>query len=132
MQRSKEFLVKVYNKAKERGKLNKEVIEYLESKFPGKTDKIIEIVNREITKYCYNPSKRIIWTVIGENDEYLIYPKRYCSCQDFYKRVVIKRKKEYCKHIIAQIIGEAIGKFKIVEWEDDKFRESLKEVNLKI
>ena len=132
MQKSKDLLNDLFNRAKNHGIINEELVKYLESIFPEKIPDILEILKRNITKYVYKPSNRIVWTVIGENDEYFIYPKIYCSCIDFYKNVIIKRKRQFCKHLIAQTIGEALDIFNTTEFNDNKFRESLKEVNLEI
>ncbi|GAI71390.1 unnamed protein product, partial [marine sediment metagenome] len=45
-----------------------------------------------------------MWLALGENREYLIYPKLYCSCLNFYKEVVINQSIGYCKHLITQVI----------------------------
>jgi predicted nucleic acid-binding Zn finger protein len=129
---SKDLLNDLFNRAKEYGIINEELAKYLESIFPERTPDVLKIIKRGITKHIYKPSDRIVWIVIGENDEYFIYPKTFCSCTDFYKNVIIKRKRQFCKHLIAQIISEALGGFKVVEIEDKNFRESLKEVNLEI
>ena len=132
MQMSKDLLNDLFIRVKEHGIINEELVKHIETIYPEKIPDILEIVKRDITKYIYKPSNRVIWTVIGENDEYFIYPKIYCSCIDFYKRVIIEKKRQFCKHIIAQIIGEALNKYKIVENDDKDFKESLREVNLEI
>ena len=75
---------------------------------------------------------RIVWAAMGENQEHLIYPRLYCSCQDFYKHVVIKKKRKYCKHILAQIISVALNRFEVITLEDSQFKEFVKELKLKI
>ena len=68
---------------------------------------------------------------MGENDEYLLYPKLYCSCQDFYKAVVIQRRRSFCKHLLAQVICEHLPEFKESGLEDDEFNEFIDGLDLK-
>ncbi|GAH27786.1 unnamed protein product, partial [marine sediment metagenome] len=58
---------------------------------PNKADKVLDVIKKGITKYTYKPSNRVVWLALGENREYLIYPKLYCSCLNFYKEVVINQ-----------------------------------------
>ena len=93
---------------------------------------VIEVLKRGITKYICKPSNRIVWTAMGENQEHLIYPRIYCSCQDFYKSVVVNKKRNFCKHILAQLISEAFNNYKIVRLEDKKFSVLIKDFKLRI
>jgi len=131
MQSSKDLLSEIYLKMKEKGDIDDEFVNYLESIYPDKSSEILQSLKRGITKYIFKPSNRIIWTTIGENDEYLIYPKIYCSCIDFYNRVVIKRKKVVCKHLIAQTISDALDNFKEKELDDRNYNTFIKELELK-
>jgi len=131
MQSSKDLLSEVYLKMKEKGDIDDEFVNYLESIYPDKSSEILQSLKRGITKYIFKPSNRIIWTAIGENDEYLIYPKIYCSCIDFYNRVVIKRKKVVCKHLIAQTISDALNNFKEKKLDDRNYNTFIKELELK-
>ena len=130
MQSSKDLLSEIYLKIKEKGDINDEFVNYLESIYPDKSSEILLALKRGITEYIFKPSNRIIWTAIGENDEYLIYPKIYCSCIDFYKRVVIKKEKVVCKHLIAQTIADALNYFKEKELDDKDFKTFIKELEL--
>ena len=131
MQSSKDLLSEVYLKMKEKGDIDDEFVNFLESIYPDKSSEILQSLKRGITKYIFKPSNRIIWTAIGENDEYLIYPKIYCSCIDFYNRVVIKRKKVVCKHLIAQTISDALNNFKGKKIDDRNYNTFIKELELK-
>ncbi|MHA1457338.1 MAG: SWIM zinc finger family protein [Promethearchaeota archaeon] len=96
-------------------------------------DEIINFVNSNfvVIKIIYKPSDRISWIVTGEEDKHLVYPKIYCSCQEFYKNVVINRKRIYCKHIITQILSEALGEYNIKELEDKNYYLMIKELESK-
>jgi predicted nucleic acid-binding Zn finger protein len=129
---SKEVLFQVYKLAKTKQLIDNELISLLEIIFPDKSVDVIDSIKSGIIKYIYYPSNRVVWAAKGENQEHLIYPKLYCSCQDFYKNVVIKKKRKFCKHILAQVISEALGKFETISLEDGKFKEFVKELKLNI
>ncbi|MFX1488355.1 MAG: hypothetical protein ACFFBI_04355 [Promethearchaeota archaeon] len=129
---SKDLLLEVFELAKIKQVIDKEFISFLESIFPNKSNDVLEVLKRGITKYIYVPSNRFIWMAMGENQEHLIYPKLFCSCQDYYKNVVVNRKREFCKHILAQIISEAFNKYKTITLDDLKFKDILKELKLNI
>ncbi len=129
---SKDLLFKIYQKAKGKKIIDEEFLTFLETCFPDKSGDVIKTLERGITKYLHSPSSRIVWTAKGENQEHMIYPRLYCSCQDFYKNVVIKRNRDFCKHILAQIISEALDCFKITEVRDDQFKDLIKDFKLKV
>jgi len=129
---SKDFLLSIFNKVKEKGILDEELVKYFDNIFLDKSINILEVIKRGITKYRYKPSNRTIWTAIGQNDEYLIHPKMYCSCKDFHMNVVIERKRNFCKHILAQIICEALDNYQQVELEDYEFKNLIEELKLNI
>ena len=121
MQSSKDLLSEIYSKIKNKGLIDEDFVNFIESIFPDKSPNILKVIKRGITKYTFKPSDKIVWTAMGQNNEYLIYPKVYCGCIDFYKNVVIKRIRGFCKHIIAQVICEALNNYQISIIEDAKF-----------
>lgn len=77
-----------------------------------------------VKKYVFKPSGRIVWIVVGKERDYLIFPDAgFCSCDDFYFRV-LDRKVHLCYHLVACKMGEALGWFDTIE-ERDKLYESL-------
>ncbi|MFW9773265.1 MAG: hypothetical protein ACFFEO_14005 [Candidatus Thorarchaeota archaeon] len=129
---SKDLLLKVFEKARQKQVMDEDFVKYLEHIFPGKSPDVIEVIKRGITKYVYKPSNRIVWTAMGSNQEHLIYPRLYCSCQDFYKSVVIQNNRNFCKHLLAQVISEGFKEFKEVSLEDSKFKDIIKDLKLSL
>lgn len=121
MQSTKDFLFDFFSKIKQKGIIDEELIEEINRVFANKAERVLEAIEKGISKYVYKPSNRVIWIAMGENSEHIIYPKVYCSCQDFYKNVVIKRKRDYCKHLLAQVICEALNDYKTLELNDVEF-----------
>ena len=134
---SKDLLFDVYSIAKKKGVIDDELINFIDTIFPNKADKVLDVIKKGITKYTFKPSNRVIWVALGsikkkvkihskdnidtKNREYLIYPKLYCSCLNFYREVVINQSIGYCKHLITQVICEALNKYKKVELKDNEF-----------
>jgi predicted nucleic acid-binding Zn finger protein len=119
---SKDLLLDVYSIAKKKGVIDDELVNFIDTIFPNKADKVLDVIKKGITKYTYKPSNRIIWLASGEHREYLIYPKLYCSCLNFYREVVKNQSIGYCKHLITQVICEALNKYKKVELKDNEFK----------
>ena len=128
---SKDLLFDVSLMAEKKGVIDEELLNFIDRIFPDKVDKVKKVIKRGITKYTFNPSRRVVWIALGENDEYLLYPKLYCSCQDFYKTVVIQKKRSFCKHLLAQVICEFLPDFKESELKDDEFNEFIEDLDLK-
>lgn len=128
---SKDFIFELRSKIKEKKLIDDEVIQYIDLIYPNKSAKVLEVITRGITKYVYKPSNRTIWVALGENCEHLIYSKLFCSCQDFYKNVIIKRKRNFCKHILAQIICEDLNIYHQLELEDEDFKNLIEDLELK-
>ena len=117
---SKDLVLKLISIVKEKAQIDDEVLNYINSIFSENAERVLETIKRGITKYYIED--RIIWTAMGENSEHIIYPKIYCSCQDFYLNVVIERKRDFCKHILAQIICDLLKNYKEKRISYDEFR----------
>jgi len=80
-----------------------------------------------VKKYVFRPSGRVVWVVVGRDRDYLIYHVvGYCSCDDFYFSV-IDGKVPFCHHLIAMKLAEVLGRFEVVEQEDELYSSHLKE-----
>ena len=132
MPRSKDFLSKVFLKVERIGSVDEKLELYIDSIFPGKVAKVLEILDKGITKCIFLPSNREIWVVTGKNDEYMIYPKIFCSCYDFYKNACLLKKRPFCKHLLAQVILEAFRVYDVLELQDEEFQSFLKELSMNL
>lgn len=128
---SKDLLFDVYSRAQKKKVIDDELISFIDMIFPNKFDKVLEVIRKGVTKYNYRPSNRVIWVAVGEKCEHMIYPKLFCSCQDFYKNVVVQRKRSFCKHLLAQAICEGLGDFNELDLEDEDFSKFIEDLNLK-
>mgnify|MGYP005831076091 CR=1 FL=1 len=78
-------------------------------------------VDGQIKKYIFLPSNRIEWIMVGKKRDYLIISEFYCSCEDFYINVVLRRSVKYCYHILAKKLAEALKSFEEIKVEDTKY-----------
>ena len=111
--------------AKSSGRLSKERVAELRSLFGERFEKALRLLEeRRVKRYAFEPSGRIVWVVVGKEKEYQILPRAgYCSCDDFYFRV-IDGETGLCYHLIAQSLAEALGVYEEIR-EGDEFYDSL-------
>ncbi|MFC1487534.1 hypothetical protein ACFLRN_07620 [Thermoproteota archaeon] len=120
-------LEKICEEVKIKGEItnnhNKQLSEALGSRFIKANDAVKE---KRVKKYVFSPSGRIVWIVVGREREYQIIPAAdFCSCDDFYFRVM-DREANICYHLIAQKIAEALEDCDKIE-EEDRLYECLME-----
>jgi predicted nucleic acid-binding Zn finger protein len=79
-----------------------------------------------VKKYVFKPSGRIVWIVVGKERDYLLMPEaEFCTCDDFYFRV-LDREIHLCYHLIAQKLANILEWYEAVE-EHDELYDSLME-----
>ncbi len=108
--------------AKKKDRITGEHSAHLTNLFGGRFTKAWEAIRQErVKKYIFKPSYRIVWIVVGRERDYLVMPDAYfCSCNDFYFRVMEKRA-HLCYHLIAQKIAECLEWFDKIEETDDLY-----------
>lgn len=78
------------------------------------------VANRAVKKHVFQPSGTVVFTVVGHSGDELIDPSRpYCSCQDFFF-TVMRRKEDFCQHLLAYKMAERLG-FDEVVFSDDEY-----------
>jgi len=121
MKSSKEvkLLENVCKEAKSKGKLTENQLTQLSEAFGSRFKKAWNTIQEErVKKYIFSPSGRIVWVVVGREREYQIMPEAgFCSCDDFYFRVM-DREANICYHLIAQRIADRLELFDKIEEED--------------
>jgi predicted nucleic acid-binding Zn finger protein len=73
-----------------------------------------------VKRYLFEPSNREVWVVVGKNRDYLV-SDFYCDCDDFYFKVVIKRRAKTCYHILSKLLAEALEVFSDIHIGDDMY-----------
>ncbi len=75
----------------------------------------------KVNRLSFSPSGRIVWTVSGKKGTYQVVPESlFCTCDDYYFRVMGK-KKQLCYHLIAQQLAEAMGRHSKDELRDGDY-----------
>lgn len=110
----------ICEEAKSEGALSGKIKEDMKKVFGQRFLKAYEtIIEERVKKYCFNPSGRVVWIVVGRNRDYLILPAAgFCSCDDFYYKVM-KGEIYLCYHLIAQKLAESLGSYDQIEENDD-------------
>jgi predicted nucleic acid-binding Zn finger protein len=120
-----ETLNSICRQAKKEGKLSGKNLTALYDLFGTRFTKALEALKENrVKKYIFKPSNRIVWIVIGRERDYLIMPQaEFCTCDDFYFRVLDKQV-HLCYHLIAQKIASNLGWYEVIT-ENDELYDSL-------
>lgn len=81
-----------------------------------------------VRRHFFRPSGRTVWTVRGKKMDYLILDDFYCSCDDFYLNVVIRRKATSCYHLLAKVIADSLDVYESVESNDEAYLPLMREL----
>lgn len=80
-----------------------------------------------VKRYVFKPSGRVVWIVVGKQRDYLVMPEaEFCSCDDFYFRVLDKEV-HLCYHLIAQKISEILKWYDRIEERDELYNSLMEE-----
>lgn len=91
-------------------------------KYGSKLDRAVDAVLAGGVKEArFLPSGRKIVTVVGSmGDEFIDPDGPYCSCSNFFFRVVGGRE-EVCYHLLGYQIAFRLGKVDVVEFSDEEY-----------
>jgi predicted nucleic acid-binding Zn finger protein len=117
-----DILNAVCKEAKTDGKLTGKDLTGLYETFGQRFTKAFEALKENrVKKYVFRPSAKIIWIVVGKERDYLIIPEaEFCTCDDFYFRV-LDRQVHLCYHLIAQKIANTLGWYEPIEEHDELY-----------
>ena len=84
-------------------------------------DKIESIVEgKRVKQHVFEPSQRVIWTVVGKGEEYWLDPNlEFCSCPGYYFGRLNGRLT--CYHLESQKLAQKEIKCEIIKFSDDEF-----------
>ena len=96
------------------------------AKHGHKFEKAIDAVISGGVKECrFLPSGRRVFSVVGTLGDEFVDPERpYCSCSNFFFRV-IGGKEELCYHLLSYRIAVKTGRVAVLEFSDDEYGEYL-------
>jgi len=110
----------VCKEAKAEGKLTGKNLTRLYEVFGQRFTKAFEALNDgRVKKYVFKPSGKVVWIVVGKERDYLLMPEaEFCTCDDFYFRVLDK-KIHLCYHLIAQKLAKNLDWFELIKEHDE-------------
>jgi predicted nucleic acid-binding Zn finger protein len=122
------ILTSTCKEAKAEGKLTGRNLTALYETFGQRFTKAFEALKENrVKKYVFKPSGKTIWIVVGKERDYLIMAQaEFCTCDDFYFRV-LDRQVHLCYHLIAQKIANVLDWYETVEEHDELFEGLMKE-----
>lgn len=115
-------------KAAKKSSLKEAEIKKLLQPFRDRASKALKAVEeKRVKKYIFKPSNHIVWIVVGRNKDYFIMPAvEFCTCNDFYFRVLDKQI-HLCYHLIAQKLAENLEDYVLYEEDDELYSVLMKE-----
>jgi len=130
-----DLIGKVCEEAKKEGKITGKHLAILTEAFGQRFLKAWEAVKeRNVKKYQFKPSGRIVWIVVGRERDYLVMPAAdFCTCDDFYYRIM-DGEAHLCYHLLAQKIADSLVWYDQIRETDDLYDTLMrewKEVSLK-
>jgi len=122
------MLKRVCKEAEAEGRITGERLTRLSIAFGTRFTKAWEALKeKRVKKYLFMPSERKVWIVVGRERDYLIMPAaEFCSCDDFYFRVM-DGEVHLCYHLIAQKIAVALKWYDKIEESDELYDSLTKE-----
>ena len=110
------------------GERTREQADELRPKFPGytkygtKLDRAIDtVLAGGVKESLFLPSGRKVITVVGRlGDEFIDPDRPYCSCSNFFFRV-LRGREELCYHLLSYRIASETGKLDIVKFSDEEY-----------
>jgi predicted nucleic acid-binding Zn finger protein len=116
------LMEEAYNELESRGELSPRLRERLEKTFGERFTNGWKLANsKNVRKYQFKPSNRVVWVVQGRKNEYQVMPDiPFCYCDDYYFRVMDK-KRGLCYHIIAQHVAEALNRYQKISKNDSQY-----------
>jgi predicted nucleic acid-binding Zn finger protein len=109
---------------KEEGELSDEIWGELSKVFGTRFENAVKAVEEgKVRRVTFTPSRREVWIVSGKERNYLLLQAAgYCSCEDFYFRV-ISHEEILCYHLLAQRLADALCKYTVTEEPDIRYEE---------
>ena len=110
----------ICKEAKAKGKLTGKNLTKLYEIFGQRFTRAFEALRENrVKKYVFKPSGKTIWIVVGKERDYLIMPEaEFCTCDDFYFRV-LDRQVHLCYHLIAQKLAKNLEWYETIEDHDE-------------
>ncbi len=106
--------------SEERDSIRAKLTEF--ERYGTKLDRAIDaVLSGGVKEAHFIPSGRKVFTVVGrEGDEFIDPDRPYCSCSNFYFRVIGGRE-AICYHLLSYKIASRLGRVDEVEFSDEEY-----------
>jgi len=106
--------------AEDRAALRSRLPEF--EQYGTKLDRAVDaVLSGGVKEARFLPSGRKVITVVGRlGDEFIDPEKPYCSCSNFFFRVLGGRE-ETCYHLLSYRIAKKLGRVDVVEFDDEEY-----------
>jgi len=123
-----DILSTICKEAKKKDKLTGKNLTKLYEVFGQRFTRAFEALKENrVKKYGFKSSGRVVWIVVGKERDYLLMPEaEFCSCDDFYFRVLDKEV-HLCYHLIAQKIANILKWYDAIDERDELYDSLMKE-----
>jgi predicted nucleic acid-binding Zn finger protein len=82
---------------------------------------LVTVLAGGVKEHRFRPSGRVIRTVVGRQGDELVDPiKPYCSCSDFFFRV-LNGHSRLCYHLLSYLIASEWGRVDVVSLGDEEY-----------
>ncbi|MDH3677730.1 MAG: hypothetical protein OEQ12_05450 [Nitrosopumilus sp.] len=87
-------------------------------KGPDKVESLIS--ERRVKLHVFEPSQRIVWTVVGKGKEHWLDPDaEFCSCPGYYFGKLSGKKS--CYHLESVLLAKKENKFEKIVFSDEEY-----------
>ncbi|MCY4490324.1 MAG: hypothetical protein OXC46_02540 [Thaumarchaeota archaeon] len=84
------------------------------------SDRIKSVVaENRVKAHIFEPSMRVIWTVVGNSEHWIDPDGHYCSCAGYYFGTASGKKS--CYHLDSAMLAIKQDRIEIVRFSDDEF-----------
>jgi len=92
------------------------------SKHGKKFEKAIEtVLSGSVKRHIFSPSGRVIYTVVGRDNEEFIDPGRpFCSCNNFFFKV-LSGEAELCYHLLSYGMASESKNLDTISFSDEEY-----------
>ncbi len=101
------------------------------SRYGNKFSKAIKsVLSGCVKKHTFSPSGRFVFTVVGRDGEEFIDPERpFCSCSNFYFKVLGGGVDDLCYHLISYNIALESKRVETVAFSDEEYASVLSAIS---
>ena len=125
-----ELLTCIRKEKEQNGAISDDLLSSLHSVFQQPLLGALDLIDQDSVAKLTCPAGRTLYQVRGTSGAsyYCFTSSNYCSCPSFIFTVLKKEDALYCKHLIAALVGEALGRVVDKQISDVEFSKLLSDL----